>query len=189
MQLNAAGHAASQVLKERFEAIAQRVTSLYFEAHPLLAPRWKGDRQEFTEDNRRHLAHLGEALFWGRPALFTEYAAWAASLLAGWNISWRSAGVQSGTVADRFGFRTGGAGGSLASQYLDAARAKIEALRLSFPATSGEANRSTFWRATIWRPCCGENGTLQTASSLVRPRAALRSRISTSSSSNARSTS
>ena len=65
MQLNAAGHAASQVLKERFEAIAQRVTSLYFEAHPLLAPRWKGDRQEFTEDNRRHLAHLGEALFGG----------------------------------------------------------------------------------------------------------------------------
>ena len=34
MQLNAAGHAASQVLKERCEAIAQRVASLYFEAHP-----------------------------------------------------------------------------------------------------------------------------------------------------------
>ena len=63
MQLNAAGHAASQVLKERCEAIAQRVASLYFEARPLLAPRWEGDRQEFTEDNRRHLAHLGEALF------------------------------------------------------------------------------------------------------------------------------
>src|SRR5437764_10700899 len=43
MQLNAAGHAASQVLKERRDAIAQRVASLYSEAHPLFAPRWKGD--------------------------------------------------------------------------------------------------------------------------------------------------
>lgn len=189
MQLNAAGHAASQVLKERFEAIAQRVTSLYFEAHPLLAPRWKGDRQEFTEDNRRHLAHLGEALFWGRPALFTEYAAWAASLLAGLNIPGEALAFNLELLRTALALELEGAGGSLASQYLDAARAKIEGATPELSSYIGEANRSTFWRATIWRPCCGENGTLQTASSLVRPRAALRSRISTSSSSNARSTS
>jgi methanogenic corrinoid protein MtbC1 len=126
MQLNAAGHAASQVLKERCEAIAQRVASLYFEAHPLLAPRWKGDRQEFTEDNRRHLVHLGEALFWGRPALFTEYAAWAASLLAGLNIPGEALALNLELLRTAVALELEGAGGSLASQYLDAARAKIE---------------------------------------------------------------
>src|SRR3954451_7109542 len=126
MQLNAAGHAASQVLKERCDAIAQRVASLYSEAHPLFAPRWKGDLQEFTDYNRRHLAYLGEALFWGRPAIFTEYAAWAASQLAGLNIPGEVLAFNLELLRTALAVELDAAGGSLASQYLDAARAKIE---------------------------------------------------------------
>src|SRR5436190_350726 len=124
MQLNAAGQAASQVLKERCEAIAQRVTSLYFEAYSHRAG--KGTRQEFTEGNRRHLAHLGEALFWGRPALFTEYATWAASLLVGLNIPGEALALNLELLRTALALELEGAGGSLAYQYLDAARAKIE---------------------------------------------------------------
>ena len=124
MQMNAAGHAASQVLKERCEAIAQRVASLYFETHSV-APHGNGDRQQFTEDNRRHLAHLGEALFWGRPALFTEYAAWATSQWAGLNIPGEALTFNLELLRSTLAVELEGAGGSLASQYLDAACAKI----------------------------------------------------------------
>ena len=62
-----AGPAASRVLKERREAIASRLTALYFEARPQLERRWKGARQKCAEDNRYHIDYLCEALAFGRP--------------------------------------------------------------------------------------------------------------------------
>jgi len=86
MPVNAQGLAASGILKEHREAIAQRVTSLYFEDHPQLEQRWKGARQKCTEDNRYHLDYLCEALSFGQPDLFTEYVTWVAVLLDRLNI-------------------------------------------------------------------------------------------------------
>ena len=71
--LNSEGLAASRILKERREAITERVTRLYFEAHPQLEQRCKGARQKCTEDNRYHLDYLCEALSFGQPVFFTEY--------------------------------------------------------------------------------------------------------------------
>jgi hypothetical protein len=87
MQLSAEGFAASCTLKQRREAIADRVTKLFFEARPQLEQLWQGARQKTAEDNRHHLDFLCEALSFERPALFIEYVAWAAALLERLNIS------------------------------------------------------------------------------------------------------
>ena len=44
--LNSEGLAASRILKERRDAIAERVTRRYFEARPHLEQRWKGAREK-----------------------------------------------------------------------------------------------------------------------------------------------
>ncbi|MDP8980728.1 MAG: cobalamin-dependent protein [Acidobacteriota bacterium] len=126
MRLNSAGLAASCILKERRDAIAGRVTSLYFETHPELERRWKGARQKCTEDNRYHLDYLCEALSFGRSALFTEYAAWAAALLAGLNIPGEALVFNLELLRTTITSELDDAGGALAAQYLDAALAKLE---------------------------------------------------------------
>jgi methanogenic corrinoid protein MtbC1 len=123
--LNSEGLAASRILKERREAIAERVTRLYFEAHPQLEQRWKGARQKCTEDNRYHLDYLCEALSFGQPALFTEYAVWAAALLPRLNIPGEALAFNLNLLRTALASELDGAGGELASQYLDAALAKI----------------------------------------------------------------
>jgi methanogenic corrinoid protein MtbC1 len=125
MRLNAEGAAASRVLKERRETIAQRVTGLYFEARPDLEQRWKGARQRCTEDNRFHLDYLCEALSFGQPALFTEYAGWAAALLARLNIPCEALAFNLLLLRTTLASELDGAGRALASRYLDAAIERI----------------------------------------------------------------
>ena len=124
--LNSEGLAASRILKERRDAIAERVTRLYFEARPQLEQRWKGARQKCTEDNRYHLDYLCEALSFGQPALFTEYTVWAVALLARLNIPGEALAFNLNLLRTTLASELDGAGGALASQYLDAALAKIE---------------------------------------------------------------
>jgi len=124
--LNGEGLAVSGILKERREAIAQRVTNLYFEARPDLELRSKGARQKCTEDTRYHLDHLCEALTFKQPALFTEYVAWAAALLARLNIPGEALASHLVLLRTTLAAQLEGAGSALASEYLDAALAKIE---------------------------------------------------------------
>ena len=160
MLLNADGVAASRILKERREAIAGRVTSLYFEAHPQPEQGWKGARQKCIEDNRYHLDYLCEALSLGKPALFSEYVAWAATLLRVLpNVPGEALALNLELLRTTLAAELEGAGGALASRYLDEARTRIEGVRLIPPVTSREPGRSTCWRATTWRPFCGETGT------------------------------
>jgi hypothetical protein len=95
--------------------------AFYFEARPQLEQRWKGARQKCTEDNRYHLDYLCEALSFGQPALFTEYTVWAAALLAGLNIPGEALAFNLNLLRTTLASELGGAGGALASQYLDAA--------------------------------------------------------------------
>lgn len=125
MRLNPEGLAASRILKERRQAIAERVTGLYFEARPQLEQRWKEARKKCAEDNRYHLDYLSEALAFGQPALFTEYAAWAASLLASLNIPCEALAFNLELLRTALASELEGAGGALASRYLDAALAQI----------------------------------------------------------------
>jgi hypothetical protein len=125
MRVNAEGAAASRILKERRDAIAERVTRLYFEAHPLLERCWKGALRKCTEDNRYHLDYLCEALSFGHASLFIEYAVWAAALLARLNISGEALAFNLDLLKTILETELQGAGGALASQYLDAAIAKI----------------------------------------------------------------
>ena len=124
--MNMEGIAASQILRERRDGIAERVTSLYFEARPQLEQRWKGARKKCTEDNRLHLDYLCEALTFGQPALFSEYAAWTAVLLAQLNIPGEALGFNLGVLQTTLASELDGVGGALASQYLDSALAKIK---------------------------------------------------------------
>lgn len=124
--LNSEGVAASRILKERREAIAERVTRLYFEARPQLEQLWKGARQKCTEDNRYHLDYLCEALSFGQATLFTEYAAWASALLARLNIPGEALAFNLVLLRAALASELEGPGGALAAQYLDAALAKIE---------------------------------------------------------------
>jgi methanogenic corrinoid protein MtbC1 len=125
MPVNAGGFAASSVLREHREAIAQRVTSLYFENHPQLEQRWKGARQKCTEDNRYHLDYLCEALSFGQPVLFTEYATWAAVLLERLHIPGEALASNLILLRKVVASELQGAGAALAAEYLDAALAKI----------------------------------------------------------------
>lgn len=125
MRLNAEGLAASRLLKERRQAIAERVTGLCFEARPQLEPRWKEARKKCIEDNRYHLDYLSEALAFGQPALFTEYAVWAASLLANLNIPSEALAFNLELLRSALASELEGAGGARATQYLDAALTKI----------------------------------------------------------------
>jgi methanogenic corrinoid protein MtbC1 len=126
MRVNAAGLAASRILKERREAIAERVTNLYFAAHPQAEQRWKAARQKCTEDSRYHLDYLCEALSFGQCALFTGYAVWAAALLARLNIPCDALAFHLGLLRTTLASELDGAGGALAARYLDAALVKIE---------------------------------------------------------------
>ncbi len=125
MQLAADGLAASRILRERRDAIAERVTGLYFESRPDLEQRWKGARRKCTEDNRYHLDYLCEALSFGRPSLFTEYAAWTASLLARLNIPGEALAFNLELLRATLASELEGAGAVFAAEYLDAALAKI----------------------------------------------------------------
>jgi methanogenic corrinoid protein MtbC1 len=125
MRLNAEGLAASGILKERREAIAERVTKLFFEVHPQLEQRWKGARQKTTEDNRYHLDYLCEALSFGRPALFTEYAVWAAALLERLGIPREALACDLELMRNIVVSELSEAGEALASQYLSTAIANI----------------------------------------------------------------
>jgi methanogenic corrinoid protein MtbC1 len=124
--LNSEGLAASRILKDRRDAIAERVTSLYFEARPQVEQRWKGARQKCTEDNRYHLDYLCEALSFGQPALSSEYTVWAAALLARLNIPGEALAFNLVLLRTTLASELDGAGGALASRYLDTALAKIE---------------------------------------------------------------
>jgi MerR family transcriptional regulator, light-induced transcriptional regulator len=134
MRLNAEGIAAGMVLKECRDAIAERVTNLFFEARPQLEQRWQGARQKVVEDNRYHLDHLCEALFFGRPALFTEYAGWAAELLERLNIPRETLAFDLELMRAAVASELPEQGGTLACQYLDAAIANVEG-SVSVPAT------------------------------------------------------
>ncbi len=126
MRLNAEGVAASRILKERRDAIAARVTSLYFQARPQLEQQWKAARQKCNEDNRYHLDYLGEALSFGQPALFIEYIAWVASVLDGLSIPGEALAFNLHLLRTTLAAELAGAGGALASQYLDAALANLD---------------------------------------------------------------
>jgi methanogenic corrinoid protein MtbC1 len=119
MPLNAEGLAVSRTLQESREAIAKRVTNLYFEARPQLEQRWKGARRKCTEDNCYHLDHLCAALSFGQPALFAEYIAWTAALLAGLNIDGEALAFNLGLLRNTLDLELEGAGAALASKYLD----------------------------------------------------------------------
>lgn len=126
MPVNEHGLAASLVLKQRRDAIAERVTHLYFEARPHLEQRWKGARQKCTEDNRRHIEYLAEALSFARPALFTEYAAWVATLLARLNIPGEALALNLTMLRTALASELEGAGGALAAEYLDQASESLD---------------------------------------------------------------
>ena len=133
MRLNGEGLAASRTLKERREAIAERVTILYFEARPELEHRWKGARRKCTEDNRYHIDYICESLAFGRPGMFTEYAAWAVVLLARLNIPGEALAFNLELLRTTLASELEGVGGALASQYLDAAIAKIKVAAPELP--------------------------------------------------------
>jgi MerR family transcriptional regulator, light-induced transcriptional regulator len=125
--LSTEGLAAGRILKERREKIAERVTDLYFAARPQLEQYGKGARQKCTEDNLYHIDYLGEALSFGRPALFTDYAVWVAALLAPLKIPGDALALNLELLQTVLATELEGAGGALAGQYLDAALALINA--------------------------------------------------------------
>lgn len=117
---------ASRILEERRDAIADRVTHLYFEARPQLEARWKGARQRCTEDNRHHIDYLCEALSFGRPNLFSDYAAWTATLLARLNIPGEALAFNFELLQTTLAAELEGADRALAVQYVAEAIAKIK---------------------------------------------------------------
>ncbi len=131
--MNSDGLAASHLLKDRRQEIAERVTALYFEARPELEQRWKGARKKCTEDNGRHLDYLSEALSFGKPSLFTEYIAWTAVLLARLKIPGEALDFNLELLKTTLASELKGASGLLASEYIEAARSKIEGPLVEIP--------------------------------------------------------
>lgn len=63
--------------------LAERLVAREFERHPGLEQRYgAAARAKSLQDAGYHLAHLAEALAHDRPALFTDYVAWARIVLA-----------------------------------------------------------------------------------------------------------
>ena len=133
MRLNAERMIASRVLREHRETLAERVTALYFESHPQLEGRWKGARRKCTEDTGRHIDYLCEALSMGRPALFTEYATWAAALLEGLHIPREALVSNLAILRDAAVSHLDEAGSLLVAEYIDAAIVKIEGVECDPP--------------------------------------------------------
>ncbi len=137
MPVNADGVAASRILKERRDVIAGRVTSLFFERRPEVGQRWKGARQKCTEDNRYHLDYLCEALTFGQPSLFSEYAVWVASLLARLKIDVEGLAFNLEILRTTLASELEGEGGILAAQYLNLALTKLAAVLPELPSYLG----------------------------------------------------
>jgi hypothetical protein len=116
---------SSCILKERLDAIAGRVTSLVLERLPDLEQRWKGARQKCTENNCYNLDYFCEALTFAQPSLFTEYAAWVASLLARLNVDGEWLALNLEILRTTLASELVGAGGVLAAQYLNLALTKL----------------------------------------------------------------
>jgi methanogenic corrinoid protein MtbC1 len=125
MPRNAAGIAASKILKERREAIAERVATLFWKAYPQLEKRWHAAWQKTTQDNSL-LDYLSEALSLGRSSLFTEYVVWVAVLLTGQDFPGMAVGLNLKLIRTILVSELSDAGGAMATQYLDTAIAAIE---------------------------------------------------------------
>ena len=126
MRVDPAGVAAGHILSERRVEIARCVTGLYFEQRPELETSWKGARKRCTEDNGFHLDFLSEALAFGQPALFTEYAIWSAALLARLRIPGEALILNLQLLRVALSAELEGAGRELAFDYIDSALAKLE---------------------------------------------------------------
>ncbi len=117
---------AGAAVESRQTAIAEAVTSRHFALKPELEIKYGASgRAKCLQDNAYHLSYLAEALRAGQPALFSDYIAWASSMLAG-------RGVPETDLADNLSvlresvIETLPADyGRAASQYIDAALAEI----------------------------------------------------------------
>ena len=125
MRLSSNGSDVSSVISARAEAIADRVTVLYFEARPELEKQWKGARQKCTEDNRYHLRYLAEALSYGRQSMFTEYTIWATTLLASLNIPGEALSLNLTLLRTVLAAELAGEDSATALKYIDAALSTI----------------------------------------------------------------
>jgi MerR family transcriptional regulator, light-induced transcriptional regulator len=126
VRVDPGGVAASQVLSERRQEIARQVTGLYFDARPDLEISWRGARKRCTEDNCFHLDFLSEALAFGQPALFTEYAVWAAALLARLHIPGEALVLNLQLLRTALATELEGDSRTVAFHYVDAALARLE---------------------------------------------------------------
>jgi len=133
VRLNRDGVEAGRILRERREAIAVRVTDLFFQAHPNLELNWKDARKKCTEDTRLHIDNLAEALHLGQPSLFTEYAVWIADLLARLRIPGEALSSNLAILGDVASSELDDAGRAMVSSYIDAAIARIAAAALELP--------------------------------------------------------
>lgn len=133
MRLNPEGAVAGRALREHRDQIAERVTGLYFEAHPQLERRWEGARRKCGEDARYHIDYLCEALSFGQPALFTEYVEWAAALLARLKIPGEALAFHLELLRATLASHLDGAGLALAEGYLNEALRKIGQATPEFP--------------------------------------------------------
>jgi methanogenic corrinoid protein MtbC1 len=133
MRVDAKGPKTGRALKERREAIAESVTNQYFQAHPLIEQHGKEGRRKCTEDNRRHIDYLCEALCFGRPGLFAEYAVWIAALLARLKIPGEALTSNLMLLRDTAASGLPDGGGALVFLYVDEAIAKIQTATLDLP--------------------------------------------------------
>ena len=76
-------HQAAAEIRDRIDDLAGHVTDRQFQLHPEMAARYGADgRARCIEDARFHLSFLATTVETGVDAIFTEYVAWAKTVLA-----------------------------------------------------------------------------------------------------------
>src|SRR5918999_1394245 len=78
---------AGRAIEAQRRALAEAVVARQYELQPGLRERYgEGGRAKCVQDTEYHLAHLAAAVTYSSPALFSDYIAWAKTVMAAYGV-------------------------------------------------------------------------------------------------------
>lgn len=123
-------------------ALVARIVQRHYERDPELERRYgPRGRARCAEDADYHLHYLSEAIRAGSPALFVDYAVWAADMLASRSVPAADLDANLEVLVSSVAESLGAAEGAVAAVYVDAARRAIAAPAAGAPAPLSDLAR------------------------------------------------
>ena len=137
--MNTAARYASEAIGQRRALLARALVTAEFERHPELAQLYgSAGRANWLHDAQTHLSYLAEALAFDNRALFIDYIAWSKVLLVRRGLPAAELAAQLASLAVVLRERLPAQAGTVAAQFVDAARQAMPAMPHDLPSDLDE---------------------------------------------------